>query len=698
VVGLNARVEPSRPPTATGPLAAPLDDLLDSFAQALDRRASLAWGQRERAAAAFEVAKSDQASRGRDPFAVGLSTLARRFDLDRTDTALLVIAAAAGADPSLRLLAGLLCGNEQGEPTVALGWELVGLPTMSAESVLRMSARGALRRFGLLALEGGGPLHALRMRVPHRVVAHLLGEDTPPARLVPYLVKPAPIDGPEASLIAAALRDGQPLIWVQNPPAGAGTAVAAGACREIGAVCLQADIARSPHIRDGGTRAEAAGADRSDPAAVRTLVADLVLEAGLTGAVLILAGAENAAPAGDILSTAPLPVVAVSTAPWDRSWTTVAPVAVTAPRLGIEQRAALWAPLFDGHPPDREIYSLRLSPEEIDTVGRLARIQADVEGEPTVSKIQIRHAVRRLNRRRTGRSTPPAAVATLEDLVLSDHAAAEFRRLLGWVRHRDDVLSQRILAGKGGKGSGICALFSGNPGTGKTLAAHIVADTLGMDLYTIELATMVDKYIGETEKNLEQAFTEAESLNAVLFFDEADALFGSRSEVRDAHDRYANQEVAYLLQRMEQFDGITVLATNLRGNLDAAFARRLHFVITFTDPDAATRRRLWCSHLEQLAAVDAADPVDTDSLANDLEITGGDIRNIVLAAAYAAAEDAAPVGMRHVVPAVAREFAKLGRRVPARDYLKHSHTGSSLPVPTVGTGHRQHRTQTEVRT
>ena len=157
------------------------------------------------------------------------------------------------------------------------------------------------------------------------------------------------------------------------------------------------------------------------------------------------------------------------------------------------------------------------------------------------------------------------------------------------------------LHGKGGKGIGICALFSGPPGTGKTLAAHVVADSLGMDLYQVDLSSIVDKYIGETEKNLERVFVEAEATNAVLFFDEADALFGSRSEVKDAKDRYANQEIAYLLQRMEQFDGITVLASNLRGNIDPAFARRLHFMVAFPDPDEATRQRLWTHHLEDLA-------------------------------------------------------------------------------------------------
>ena len=197
--------------------------------------------------------------------------------------------------------------------------------------------------------------------------------------------------------------------------------------------------------------------------------------------------------------------------------------------------------------------------------------------------------------------------------MLSGHALEEIRRLLDWARYRDEIVAMGPLHGKGGKGTGICALFSGPPGTGKTLAAHVIADSLGMDLYQVELSSIVDKYIGETEKNLEKVFAEAESLNAVLFFDEADALFGSRSEVKDAKDRYANQEIAYLLQRMEQFDGITVLASNLRGNIDPAFARRLHFIVSFPEPDDATRRRLWQQHLADIPT-DDADPIDLDWL------------------------------------------------------------------------------------
>jgi SpoVK/Ycf46/Vps4 family AAA+-type ATPase len=315
------------------------------------------------------------------------------------------------------------------------------------------------------------------------------------------------------------------------------------------------------------------------------------------------------------------------------------------------------------------VVALRLTPEEVARVARLATDSAalrqhDAES-PAVDTDTVRHATRRLGRNRSSKFAATADPATIDDLILPEHTKQEVTRLLDWARYRDEVLAQGPLQGKGGKGSGICALFAGSPGTGKSLAAHVVADTLGMDLYSVDISSLVDKYVGETEKNLERVFTEAESLNAVLFFDEADSIFGSRSEVKDAHDRYANQEVAYLLQRMEQFDGITILATNLRGNLDPAFSRRLHFVIHFPDPDEMTKRHLWDYHLSHLRLIDAADPVDIDVLARTLDLAGGDIRNIVLSAAYQAAAEHTEVGMRHVVAATRREYTKLGRRVPA---------------------------------
>jgi SpoVK/Ycf46/Vps4 family AAA+-type ATPase len=205
-------------------------------------------------------------------------------------------------------------------------------------------------------------------------------------------------------------------------------------------------------------------------------------------------------------------------------------------------------------------------------------------------------------------------------------------------------------------------LFAGPSGVGKTLSAEVLASELGVDLYTIDLSQVVDKYIGETEKNLERIFTEAEGVNGVLFFDEADALFGKRSDVQSAHDRHANVEVAYLLQRMERFDGVAVLATNLRGNLDEAFTRRIDVILQFTEPDADERLRLWELHLPPSLPV--ADDLDLQLLAKTLDVTGGVIRNITLAAAYLAAAESRALQMADLVTATRREYRKVGRLVP----------------------------------
>ena len=187
----------------------------------------------------------------------------------------------------------------------------------------------------------------------------------------------------------------------------------------------------------------------------------------------------------------------------------------------------------------------------------------------------------------------------------------------------------------------------------------LLAADLGLDLYVIDLSTVVDKYIGETEKNLERVFTEADGVGGVLLFDEADALFAKRSEVRGANDRYANVEVAYLLQRMERFDGLAVLSTNLRSNIDDAFVRRLDAVVEFPMPDAALRRALW--ERSFTPAVPCADDLDLDFLAGSFPLSGGNIHSVCLSAAYAAAERAQPVTMADVVRCLAREYRKLGR-------------------------------------
>ncbi len=264
-----------------------------------------------------------------------------------------------------------------------------------------------------------------------------------------------------------------------------------------------------------------------------------------------------------------------------------------------------------------------------------------------------------------------------DDLVLAPTVLRGLQEVAARARHRDTVLTDWRMRRGGGRGHGVTALFAGDSGTGKTMSAEVIATDLRLDLYTVNLATVVDKYVGETEKNLERIFAEAAGVNAVLFFDEADAIFGKRSDVRDAHDRYANIESAYLLQRLETFDGLAVLATNLRANIDEAFTRRLDAIIDFPSPTPDLRRTLWAHCL--IAPLPVDDDVDLDFLAESFEFAGGNIRSASTTAAYLAAAAGTPVTMAHLVAAVEQEYRKLGpagagariRRVLLLDRLTH---------------------------
>ncbi|MBK8454774.1 MAG: ATP-binding protein [Thiofilum sp.] len=249
--------------------------------------------------------------------------------------------------------------------------------------------------------------------------------------------------------------------------------------------------------------------------------------------------------------------------------------------------------------------------------------------------------------------------ATWDDLILGEDSMQQLREIATWVRHQAHVLEHWGFGRKLSYGKGVNVLFAGPSGTGKTLAAEVLAYELGLELYRIDLAGVVSKYIGETEQNLERIFRAAENTSAILFFDEADALFGKRSEVKDAHDRYANIETAYLLQRMEQYAGVTILASNFRQNLDDAFLRRLAFTVQFTAPDVEARRRLW----ERVwpAATPVAADIDCAELAEHLQVSGGHIKNIALAAAYLAVAEGGEVQRRHVMHAAQREYQKLGK-------------------------------------
>jgi len=249
---------------------------------------------------------------------------------------------------------------------------------------------------------------------------------------------------------------------------------------------------------------------------------------------------------------------------------------------------------------------------------------------------------------------------TWDDLVLAPHKLELVRYLVERARHRHVVYGDWGFSPLPSRG--VVGMFAGPSGTGKTLTAEIIAGELGLDLYRIDLSQLVSKYIGETEQNLAKVFAAAEASPVVLFFDEADALLGKRSEVRDSHDRYANIEVAYLLQRLERYDGVVLLATNLAGNMDSAFARRIHVTVEFTLPDRNERRRIWSRCLPATAPM--AKDVDLDKLAEFVDIPGGAISNAATAAAFLAASAKEPIGMATLVLAVKRELQKLGRLMP----------------------------------
>jgi len=245
--------------------------------------------------------------------------------------------------------------------------------------------------------------------------------------------------------------------------------------------------------------------------------------------------------------------------------------------------------------------------------------------------------------------------ATWEDLVLPEAQRSILPEIAVHVRQRSRVYQQWGFASKGERGLGISALFAGASGTGKTMAAEVLANELRLDLYRIDLSAVVSKYIGETEKNLRRLFDAAEAGGAILLFDEADALFGKRSEVKDSHDRYANIEVGYLLQRMESYRGLAILTTNFKSALDTAFLRRIRFVVQFPFPDAAQRAEIW---RRVFPSATPTEGLNIEALAR-LNVAGGNIRNIALNAAFLAAEADEPVRHKHLLSAARAEYAKL---------------------------------------
>jgi hypothetical protein len=604
---------------------------------------------------------------GADGGAGRLDRLAAACGLTGLDVDLLVTALAPDVDARFERLYGYLNDDvTRRRASAGLALELAGVPARNAAARARLAAGAPLVDRRLVLVEDAErPFLSRSLRVPDRVTQHLLGDDTPDAAVLDVLDDPAPHACPTATALAGLVRGepGDPLLGYvrdQGRRTGAGVAVAALHAAGLAAVAL-----------DLGRLAARAGGQEL----VRVAGREAVLAGGglVAGPVEALDGDREALR---LLAGLDVPVLLVGDATWDPSWSDRVPLPLDAPALEPAARAAAWdrylrrpaAANGAAGPPDGVVppVHLRLGPEQIGRAVRSARLSAALASSPmdvgwlqAGARAQNAAGLERLSRR-----LEPGV--GWDDLVLTSAVEAQLRDLAARARHRDQVLAEWRMRPGGGRGHGVTSLFAGDSGTGKTMSAEVIAGELGLDLYVVDLATVVDKYVGETEKNLERIFAEASGVNAVLLFDEADAVFGKRSEVRDAHDRYANIESAYLLQRMETFDGLAILATNLRANIDEAFTRRLDCIIDFPAPTEELRRELWRASLRPPLPV--AEDVDLDFLARAFEFTGGNVRSAATSAAYLAAAGGRPVGMAEVIAAVGQEYRKLGRLVLEREF------------------------------
>ncbi|QFZ22287.1 ATP-binding protein [Saccharothrix syringae] len=588
------------------------------------------------------------------PAAGRLGRLADTAGLTGLDVELLLVALAPDVDSRFEQFYGYLNDDvTRRRATAGLALRLCGLPEASAAGRARLDPSSPLPAAGLLVVEDRErPFLSRSLRVPDRVVNHLLGDDRPDAALTGVARVVDEVPAADVGPLVRAFQAGIRLVHLRERPGGGARETAAAALRRAGFAVLGVDADRLRAEPDRG------GA--------------VLREAVLRGAGLVLGPVEDEPPLTDLTHPA-VPLVVFGPGVWDPRWSTEPPLPHEAGPLPVAERARVWRTRLDGRlapgvDPAAATAHFVLGPGQIARAARAASVSALVDGG-VVTTEHLRAGARSQNAaglQRLARRVEPAV--GWDDLVLPDQVVGLLRELASRARHRDRVIDEWRMRPGGGRGRGVTGLFAGDSGTGKTMSAEVIAASLGLDLYTVNLATVVDKYVGETEKNLERIFTEAAGVNGVLLFDEADAIFGKRSEVRDAHDRYANIESAYLLQRVETFDGIAVLATNLRANLDEAFTRRLDVVVDFPLPDPVLRRRLWdrC-----LGASAPRGEVDLDFLAASFELAGGHIRSAAVTAAYLAAESGRPVGMAEVVGAVAREYRKLGRLVGEREFGRY---------------------------
>ena len=601
-----------------------------------------------------------------------LAQTAERLGLDALDSSVLALCAA----PELHPRFGRLYAYLQDDVTRRLASPRLAADLLAGEFVARsdvlscfgpdapLSRRGAIR---LPPADATATLADRPIKVADRLTAFLLGAgDLAEAAAGVRLRRrdPHPVSGREESVqrisMLLATRTRLPLV-VCGPDSGAILAAAAGI----------------PLVLIGVRELE-----RPDA------IADARLAAALGQGLLCVDGLENLSPTerGMLLRTldeSPERIVLLAGRRSDAiAVSDRATLLVEVPDPSFGERSHAWTE-YTGSADTREVAAkFRLSIEQIQAAAEVSMIAARSRGDSGPLPVDLDLGARHASSSRLGE-----LAAHLEpgyawnDLVLPERQLDLLRSISAYLRHRDRVLSEWGYEVTVSRTQGLKVLFAGESGTGKTMAAQVLGAELGLDLFRVDLATIVSKYIGETEKNLERVFTAADGSNAILFFDEADALFGKRSEVSDSHDRYANIEVAYLLQRMERYPGAVILATNFRRNIDDAFARRLDFVIDFPFPEPEDRRRIWQLVLPRAAPV--ADDVDLDFLANQFKLSGGAIRNCSLAAAFSAADEGSQIEMRHLVKAVAQEYGKQGRLTLEADFERFHGVvrRDSRPVP-----------------
>ncbi|WP_329144511.1 ATP-binding protein [Streptomyces sp. NBC_01456] len=607
-----------------------------------------------------------------------LRRLAEEFGLDALALDIVVLALAPDVDARFERCYGYLNDDITcRHATTGLALALCGVPSASATAHRVFAADAPLRAGGLVEIpDVSRPYLTRALRVPDRVTAHLLGDaPLPPGpHHLPALPEPGQAwgEGPvsEAVRHLTRLLAHRHPVHLRDSPDGTAGPVAEAALRACGRPALRLDLADLAHEADPAGSVRAA-----------------LLEARLRGHGLIVGSVDSpdTRHVHDLLAPldgAPVPLVLTGRQPWDARWTAVRPLLADCPPLTGPERTALWRLELGaqaGTVTDEAVAAgarYRLGPRRIRAVAAAAGRQAAAHGTP-VDAAAVRDAARSWNGAALDRFARPVRPAVgWDDLVLPERTQEQLRGLTRRVRHRDRVLGEWRMRPGGGRGRGVTALFSGGSGTGKTLAAEVVAADLGLDLYVVDLAAVVDKYIGETEKHLERIFTEADAVDALLLFDEADAVFGKRTATQDAHDRYANTGTSYLLQRLESFAGLALLTTNMHANIDSAFLRRLDLVVHFPAPDEARRQALWDRCLGP--AVPRADDVDRAglaALAAAVDLSGGAIRCCVITAAYRAADEDRPLAMADLLTAVREEYAKLGRYVDESRFP----TGGRLP-------------------